>query len=310
MTQWARVTVIGTAVFLTACARPDKGPILASSAGQPTYALKYSEELAADVRAVGEVQDQEHKLATDFGARIDELKKPDWDFVRAVVDKSDSAGKSADFFETHSAAEKVRAFWADEKGPVDARVGGSSQHAVKQASCTSGCTELDVAGPAVFALNEAMEKGIVKRLRASNDAFILIEREHTTMGPQNAAVLEKLADDVSQASYLVHVDLVVRRDRIKRMVTDANEVKATLEHFVQDEKSYRAQAGRTESDKKASDERVTQAVKSEALVDSAVAQAQAALQGNEKAAAAATKDYDDALKSLRDKIDQKKKGRE
>lgn len=309
MTRYARFVSMGAGVLLAACAREDKGPVLASSAGQPTYALSYVDELAGSVRAVGDAQDQEHKLAANFPARVDELKKPDWDLVRAVVDRSDAAGKSADFFDAHGEVDAVRTFWTDEKSTVDGKVAGSAQYVVKQASCTSGCPSLDVAGPAVFALNESMEKEIVKRLHASNDAFLLIEREHTGLGPQNTAALEKLADEVAQASYLVHVDIVVHRERLKRMISDASDVKTTLEHFVQDEQAYRAQPGRTEADKKASDERVAQAIKTESQIDGAIAQAQAAEKGSDEAIAAATKDYDDALKGLRDKIDQKKIGR-
>jgi hypothetical protein len=309
MTRLAQAVPISSWVLLAACSRADKGPVLASSAGQPTYALNYVDELATSVKAVGDGQDQERRLAANFATRVDEFKKPDWDLVRAVVDRSDAAGKSADFFDAHGEVDAVRTFWTDEKSLVDGKVAASTQYAVKQATCTSDCTTLDVAGPAVYALNDSMEKGIVKRLHASNDAFLLIEREHTALGPQNTAVLEKLADDVSQASYFVHVDLVVHRERLERMIADASTVKSTLETFIQDERAYRAQPGRTEADKKASDERVTQAVKNESQIDGAITQAKAAEKGSEQTIVAATKDYDDALKNLRDKIDEKKRGR-
>ena len=309
MRRFTRAVSMGAALLVAACSRVDKGPVLASSAGQPTYALSYVDELNANVKSVGDAQDQERKLAANFPTRVDELKKPDWDLVRAVVDRSDAAGKSADFFDAHGEVDAVRTFWIDEKPTVDGKVAGGAQYVVKQATCASTCTTLDVGGPAVFALNESMEKEIVKRLHGSNDAFLLIEREHTALGPQNTAALEKLADDVAQATYLVHVDIVVHRERLKRMISDASDVKKTLEHLVQEEQAYRAQPGRTDADKKASDDRVTQAVKTSGEIDGAIAQAQAAVNGSDQAIAQATKDYDDALKNLRDKIDQKKSGR-
>jgi len=282
---------------------------LASSAGQPTYALNYVDELAATVKALGDAQEHERKLAGDFTVRIEELKRPDWDLVRGVVDRSDATGRSADFYDAHGEVDAVRTFWTDEKGLVDGKVAASAQYAVKQATCASDCNTLDVAGPAVFALNDSMEKGIVKRLHASNDAFLLIERERTTLGSQNTVALEKLADDVSQASFLVHVEVVVRRERLQRMLSDAGAVKATLENFIEEERVYRAQPGRTESDKKASDERLAQAAKNKAQIDSAITQAQAAEKSSEQTIATITKDYDDTLKNLKDKIDLKKKGR-
>jgi hypothetical protein len=291
---------------IAACTRPEKGPVIASSAGQPVYALKYADELGASTRAIADAPEQERKLTSGLGAHIDELRKPDWDLVRGVVDESDAAGKSADFFDAHDEVDATRTFWTDEKGTLDAKVATGAQYAFKQANCTSGCTTVDVGGPAAFALNEAVEKALQKRLRASNDALLLIERHRTALGAANTTALEKLADDVAQASYLVHVALVVRAERLKRLLADKSGVVATLDRLAQDENAYQTQPGRTEAEKKASQERVAEAAKAKAQIDGAVTQAQAAVTGSDQTIAAATKDYDDAFKALRDKIAQKK----
>ena len=307
MRFWQIAATLGFGI--TACQPPAKGPDLVSSSGQSAYALRYVDELNAAAKATADAQQQEQKLTATFGAQVDELRRVDWDLVRAVVDDSDAAGKSAGFFDTHGEVDSVRAFWRDEKPAVDARVVGSAQNAVKQAQCTSTCTDLDVGGPAASALNEAIDRQLQKRLRASNDAFVLVSRAHAALGPQNTAVLEKLADEIAQASYLVHVDLIVHRNRLERLLDDKSAVRATLDRFVQEEKSYQAQPGRTEADKKASEQRVAEATKSTAEIDGAAAQAQASLNAAEQALAAAAKDYDDALKTLRDKIDQKKRAK-
>jgi hypothetical protein len=292
-----------------ACQPPAKGPDLLPSSGQSAYALKYVDGLHASAKAIADAQQQERKLTTAFGSRVDELRKADWDLVRAVIDDSDAAGKSANFFDAHDQVDNVRAFWKDEKSAVDARVIGSAQNALKQAPCTSTCADLDVGGPAASALNEAIDKQLQKRLRASNDAFVLFARAHTALGAQNTAELERLADEVAQASYLVHVDLVVRRNRLERLLDDKNAVRTTLDRFVQEEKSYQAQPGRTDAERKASEQRVAEATKSSAELDGAAAQAQGSLKAAEQVLAAAVKDYDDALRSLRDKVDQKKKAK-
>jgi hypothetical protein len=294
-------------VAVAACSRPEKEPVIASSAGQPAYALRYADELAATTRAMGDDQQQAQKLESGFATRADELKKPDWELVRAVIDESDVAGKGADFYDAHGEVDAVRAFWADEKATIDAKVAGGAQYAVKQAACTSGCTNLDVGGPAAFAMNEAIEKQLQKRLRTSNDAFVLVERQHATLGAQNTAGLEKLADDVAQASYLVHVELVLHRERLKRLLADKTAARTTLERFEKDESAFQSQPGRKDAEKKASDERIAAAHKSQAAIDGAVVQAEAAVSAADQTIAAATKDYDAALKALRDKIDQKKK---
>ena len=298
--------LLGMGLFAAACSRPPAAPVLASSADKPVYALRYADELGASAKAMSDAPELEHKLASGFGTHVDELKKPDWDLVRAVVDESDSAGRSADFFDAHGDIEAVRKFWADEKSGLEAKVAGGAQYAFKQAACTSGCTNVDVGGPASYALNEAMEKLLVKRLQKRNDAQLLIERQRTSLGAQNAGALEKLADDVAEASYIVHVALVVHRERLKRLLADKNGVETTLDRFVQDEKAYQAQPGRSDAEKKASESRIADANKSKAQIDGAVAQAQAAANGSDQTLLNATKEYDDALKALRDKIAQKK----
>jgi hypothetical protein len=300
--------LVGIGLSLAACTRTDKGPVLASSAGEPAYALGYSDELGVSVGAFSDAPQQEQKLTSGFAARIDALKKPNWDLVRAVVDESDATGKSADFFDAHGEVDGVRTFWLAEKATLDARVAGGAQYPLKDAPCASDCSNLDVGGAAAYALNEAMDKQVQRRLRASNNAYVLIERQRAALGPQNAVALEKLADDVAEASYVTHVGLVVYRQRLERLLADKSAVQATLDHFVQDEKSYQAQPGRTDAEKKASDQRVAEAGKSRSEIDAAATQGEAALKSADQTVAAATKDYDDALKALRDRIAQKKAG--
>jgi hypothetical protein len=301
----AAMVILG--LLIAGCYSSQSGPVLGPSGGQPAYALRYPDALTDSVKAIGDGQDQERKLSASFGAQVDELKKPDWDLVRSVVDESDVAGKTTDFADAHGEVDAVRTFWGDEKGTVDAKVAAGSQYAVKQSTCAADCTNLDVSGQAVHALNESMDKELQKRLRAHNDAFVLIERQRSTLGVQNTAVLEKLADEVAQASYIVHVDLVVHAGRVNRLLADTGDVKSTLDRFIADEQAYQARPGRAEADKKASDERIALANKSKAAIDSAVTQAQAAAKSSDDQIAAASKDYENALDALRAKIDQKKK---
>lgn len=297
--------IVVSSLLLVACSSASSGragPALPSSSGQTAYSMRYADELAASTRAVNDAQAREKTLAAGFGAHVDELKKPAWDKVQTVIDDSDEAGKSTGFADAHGDLDAVRAFWDTDKDVITGKAVGGAQHVTKEAGCSA-----DVAGPVAYALNDAVNKQIQKRLRAKNEAFIVLDRYKTSLGPQNVAPLEKLADEVSEASYDVHVLMVVQRDRLRRLAADKEDVKKTLDRFVEEEKAFQAEPGRTEIEKKASTDRITAATKTKGDVDTAASQADGTIKQIDETIKASTKDYEDALKNLRAKVAEKQK---
>jgi hypothetical protein len=215
-----RLSLVVATVVLAGCSSSGKGPVLAPSGDQTPYALGYADELGAASKSFADAQAQEKTLAAGLGARLDELKKVDWDKVLFVIDESDKAGKSADYAEAHGDVDAVKGFWDAEKDTITGKVVGNAQHTVKEAGCSA-----DVASPVAFSLNDAIVKQQQKRLRGKNEAFVMIERYKTTLGPQNVTVLEKLGDEIAQASYDVHVQLATQRERLRRLVADKGDAK-------------------------------------------------------------------------------------
>ena len=218
-----------------------------------------------------------------------------------VVERADDSGKSAGYADAYNETHAVRAFWNDEKDNVNARVSGNVSYAASKGGCSA-----DVGGAATFALKEAIDKGLERRLRSKNDAFVVLERYKTTLGRENIPALEKLADDVALASYIVHVELPEQRERLRAKVAEKDAVASTLDHFIDDERAYQAEAGRTDADKKASEERIAAATKQKAAIEAGATQANTALQAMDQKIDAATKEYDDALSALKAKINEKK----
>lgn len=295
-------TLLASTLLLAACSSSGKGPVLASSAGQTNYAVHYSDELSASTKAVSDAQAREKALSAGFGARVDELKKPDWDKVQSIIDDSDEAGRSADFADAHADTDAVRSFWERDKDVITGKVAGNVAHTVKEAGCTA-----DVGGPTAYALNDAITKQLQKRLRGKNEAFVTIERYKASLGPQNVAALEKLADDVAQASYDVNASMTLERARLERLVADKSAVKKTIDRFIADETAYQAETGRTDVEKKASADRIAVATKTKGEVDAAAGQAKTSLDRMDATIDATKKDYEQSLKALRAKVAERKK---
>jgi len=276
--------------------------VLASSASQPTYALKYADDVSATTKALADRQAEEKQLSGGWAAKVDALKKTDWDKVLLIVEKSDEAGKSAGYAEAQGEANAVRSFFESERDAINAKVAGNANYAAKQGSCTA-----DVGGAAIAGLKDGIDKQLEKRLRAKNDAFVIIERYRNQLGKENAGALEKLADEIARASYIVHVELKEQREKLRARLSDKSAAAKALDDLIKDEKAYQAEAGRTDAEKKASEDRVAAATKARADLDTATQQAEVASKTIDQQIEAATKDYDDQLKALKAKIAEQKK---
>lgn len=290
------------AVHLLGCSSEGKAPKVPSASGQAAYAIGYSDELASATKAISDAQTREKQLSAGFAAHVDELRKPDWSKVEVIIEDSDEAGQSAAYADAQGDAMAVKSFWDSDKNELAGRVAGNMQHSMKQAGCSA-----DVGGSVGFAINDALTKQLQKRLRSKNEAFVVIERYKTSLGPQNVASLEKLADEIAEASYDVHVLMVVQHNRLQRLVADKSDVKSTIDRYVKEETEFQAEPGRTDAEKKASQDRITAANKNKEEIDKVATQAETMSKEAEKTVDAATKDYNEALKNLKAKVEEKKK---
>jgi hypothetical protein len=293
---------IGVAAASAACSSSGSRPVLASSASHASYAVRYPDAVAATTKTIAADQSEEKQLSSGFAAHLDELKKPDWDKVLAVVEKADESGKSAGYAEGYAEHNAARTFWNEEREQIGAKVSGNAQYAAKQGGCS-----VDVGGAAAYALKDSVDKQLEKRLRARNEAFLLLERHGASLGKENVAALEKLADEVARARYLVHVDMPEQREKLRAQLAERSNVATTLDRAIQEERALQSTPGRTDAEKKASEERVNAASKSRAEVERAAAAGDETMKTVDARIEAATKEYEEALKALKAKIADKKK---
>ncbi len=303
----ALVFVSSLVLGAAACAQQKPEPQVASSAGQADYALEFPGELDNTTGYLGGHQDELKTILGRLDADVDGVKDPkSYPVALQVIDEADASGQSQAYVDRTHELEGVSGFFDAEGNAISQRVAGAAIYEAKQKSC-----DANVGGAAAGAIKPAVAKSIEKRLRDRNQAFATIERAKTSLSRADVAALEKLADDVARASYLVNIALVDNVNRIRRMASEGAKVKKTLDADIADEKAWQAEPGRSDADKKASNDRIDAANKAKAQVDASVQKAldmdnpKGAL---DKVVKDAQTQYNDAIAAQKKKLKQKVKG--
>jgi hypothetical protein len=274
---------------LAGCADKQPKPIMVSSAGLPSYAISYPERLNAEASLLTQDRQQASEQSQKLHARTTELKPgADPAMLLAIVKQADQAGRSEAFVLANAEARDLREFWAEERGPISARVNGAAQKHLTESKCGT-CGEADLGGPISYAMGAGIDKQLEKRLRACNEAHLLIEYNKDRLGAQNVPAIQKLADDIALTSYQVNVALPQSRNRIDAMLGESDEVDETLVRAIEWERDFQA-SNPTAGEKKESQERQAVLEKSRAALPPAVS-----------AAESARKDLDPQIEALRER---------
>jgi hypothetical protein len=286
------------AAGLPACSAPKPEPEFASSANHGHYAREYPERLNAVVTAFSDRRAVARKLIGDFANLPGKLKDPTWPHVLEIVTRAVEDGRSYAYVERLRRVEGAGLFFDTEKDEINKRVVGSVSYQAKKKACDD-----TVASAAVPALKDSYEKQLEKELHDASEAQQLIERYRGELGKENAATLEKQAEDISRASYIVHIEIVEDKLRILRMVTEADAVRKTADDTISAERAFQSDYKKiTDAEKKASDARIADMNKSKASIDAAVSQAQGVASSLQDEILKIQKEYADALDALAAKI--------
>ena len=281
------------------CSAPKPEPEVASSATQPGYAQDYPLAVEQIVKDFGRDDDDARTLSTGFSGYAKDLKVTDWKLVADIHRSANDAGRSRAYVDRNEEVEGARAFFTAEQDEIVKKVGGSATYACKQKGA-----DTDLSGTVSRSLSEVVTKQIEKRLREQNAAHVTLERHRHELSKEDAAALEVQADQISRASYLVHIAMVEEKVRLRALIEEAEQVKKTIDDYLADERAIGGRATK-DTDKKESEARIERATQSKAKIDGALSQGREMEQKMEERIAAAQKRHKDALDALLAEEDKK-----
>lgn len=289
-------------LFAAACSAPKPEPEVASSAAQVGYAEQYPEALQHVVESFGRNDDDARSLSGGFSVFAKDLKAPNWKVVGDVYRAANDAGKSRDYVELSEKDEGARAFFTEEQEAIVKKVGGSASFAAKQKGC-----DVEVSGTVSHALTEIVAKRLEERLRERNEAHRIIERRRAAIGKDESQTLAAQVDQISRSSYLVYIAMVEDKVRLRALLEEAEQVKKTLEDHIADERTYQAESGRTDAEKRDSDARIQMATLSKGQIEGSLTQGREMEKKLDERVQTAQKRHEDALNALLADVDKRAK---
>jgi chromosome segregation ATPase len=288
-------------VALVGCQNQQQTELVSPSSDQPGYASRYPDEMSATRGRFSELESRARRSMGTFAGFPDELNKPNWDDVLAVYNAADAAGHSAEFVERAKETETVQTFFTEEKQEISMKVGGAANYTAKQKGCNA-----ELSGATSAALDKAVEKQLEKRLRERNEAHRYIDDHEESIGKPNREKLEKQADEISLASYVVKVAAEETKRELEAQIAEANDVKSTLDRTIEESKTTAADSNRSDSEKKKAQARQEAAQKAKDRVDNEVTESQKMLEELDKRIQTLREEYDKAFDELKKKVEEKK----
>ncbi|HVJ20373.1 MAG TPA: hypothetical protein VM686_33390 [Polyangiaceae bacterium] len=298
-----RILIFALATFVAlGCEKSGRDSTMPpSSAGEAGYAERYPTALDGANNRLGKQEEQAREDFGKFATYPDALKDPRWTNVGDVVERADAAGKSAAYAQEAERARIVAEFYDEEKQDLHRRVGGAVDYAAKQKSCDSA----ELAGAAVGGMDKAMEKQLEERLRKHSEAHRYIDDHEDELGKANMDKLRDQADEISRASFLVHVGVWVTRREIEEKVSEASDVRSTLDRTIEESNAKIQDPNSTPGAKKAAEARLAAAQSARTSIDAEVQEGQQMLEKLDERIQKLQADYEKSLEDLKKKIETK-----
>lgn len=279
------------------CGAAKPEPEIASSAAHPTYAASFPDAVQGSAKRFTESETEARRIEAEMKRYPDQAKGVDAARLRAAYDAAEASGKSQAFVDRMHNVEGATAFFAANGDKITRKVAGSAQFVAKQKSC-----DVDVSGAAAHALKESVDEQVEASLRERNEGHVLVDRWRAGLPKDTAAALDRQTDDLAFGSYLVHVAMVEEKLRLRRMVDEVEQVKKTADDYVAAERAWQAEGGRTDVDKKASEERIAAMTRARGRLDAAATEAKSVADGVDRRLTDAVTAWDQAMEELRKEL--------
>lgn len=285
------------------CGPSNQAVHVESAADQSSYAAQYPTDLDALSEELQQEEQDARAVMTGWDAVPAELGQPKDTDLRTLFTKADQSGKSGGYANARKSTDAVRAFMRAEQGEITKKVVGYVDYAAKQ----KGHEGSDLGNAAMAGVKEAVDKRIEKRLRENNEATSLLEDEKGAIDKATQEKIQKRLDETAQASYLVHVAVPETRARLRDKQAEGDRVRQTLARAVEDAKKRAEDATRPAEARKASTQRAEELATAQKALDASLGRAKTGLDQAEARITQLSKDYEDKLEALKQKLPTGKK---
>jgi len=234
------------------------------------------------------------------------LEKSDPATVAQLFELADAEGKSGSYANRALESDTVSRFWDEEKQPLHQKIGGAVGYAGKQKECSKECSD-DLGGVAAGASDRAVEKQLEERQQRLGEVHRFVEDHEEQLTKPNMDPAEKQANAIAQLSHITRVRLELYRRELEASLTEASNVRSTLERTQKESDDVLADPKASKSRKALAEKRKATAFAARASVDAEVEQGKRALEDMEQREKKLLADYEKAFDALIDGLEAKAK---
>lgn len=282
-------------------------PALTAPSGEhPAYAEAYPGRIGT-LRARFAADEAKVEAALpQLQPAADKLSSSDPAALAELYELADEEGKSGAYASSSLEGETVARFWDEEKQPLHQKIAGAVSYAGKQKECSKECSD-DLGGVAAGSADRAVEKQLEERQERLGEVHRFIEDHEEQLGKPNLDNAEKQAQAIAQLSHLAHVRLELYRRELESSLSEASDVKSTLERTEKESDAVLQDEKASKSKRALAEKRKASAAAARASLDGEVTQAKQALTDMEQRQKKVAADYDKAFDTLIDSLEQKAK---